>query len=157
MAVFKTPDINKVMISGNVVSPPEVKLVDGIENATFVISSGRKYRDKSGTVRETLCYLQVFVENELVESVKTLKETTALLIEGDLINSDVSSEKEGSTRTLAELRAVKIQVLDKQTLVSETESPVEKETNTDTVKVNEDDTVKVPPTDFDFGYQDLKI
>ena len=99
---------------------------------------------------------------------ETLKRGSAVLIDGELQSRPWRNE-DGSSRNVIEVRARRIQFLDRKVEINAEElssskmsvtspsaqsSTGEEEPST-TSKEHEDEIIA--PTDFDFGYQDLKL
>ena len=172
MADLKMPDINNILIAGNLTSDPIFrKTSNGTSVVNFYIASNRKYRDNSGIWRESVCYVGVVAWHKVAEAChETLKKGSTVLIDGELQSRSWKNE-DGTSRNVVEIRARRIQFLDRKTnreveeispsmavdaasSSSTTESSLQPEPPT---APNEDEEVKVEPTDFDFGYQDLKL
>jgi single-strand DNA-binding protein len=170
MSEYKMPDINNVLIAGNLTNDPIFrKTSSGTPVVNFYVASNRKYRDNSGIWRENMCYVGVVAWNKLAEACNEyLKKSSSVLVDGELQSRNWRNE-DGTTRNVVEIRARRIQFLD-QSIAAEVEEvtttysdnkivglpeSMENEQENKTVQVQED--IKVEPTDFDFGYQDLKI
>jgi len=60
MTQLKMPDINRVVIAGNLTNDPVLrKTTNGTSVTNFSIVSSRKFRDNLGQLREGLCYIGV--------------------------------------------------------------------------------------------------
>ena len=170
MSDYKMPDINNVLIAGNLTNDPIFrKTSNGTPVVNFYIASNRKYRDNSGIWRENMCYVGIVAWNKLAEACNEyLKKSSSVLVDGELQSRNWRNE-DGTTRNVVELRARRIQFLD-QGIAADVEEVItpysegkisglpelaESEQEPKPVQVAED--TKVEPTDFDFGYQDLKL
>jgi len=167
MPELKMPDINNVLIAGNLTSDPVFRrTANGTPVINFYIASNRKYRDNSGIWRENMCYVGVVAWHRLAEACnELLKRGCSVLVDGELQSRNWHNE-DGTTRNVVELRARRIQFLDRKVprdveeLVtsgayessSEGEEPAAAKPAAETPESQ-----KVEPTDFDFGYQDLKL
>ncbi|HPI74021.1 MAG TPA: single-stranded DNA-binding protein, partial [bacterium] len=116
MADLKMPDINNVLIAGNLTSDPIFrKTSNGTAVVNFYIASNRKYRDNSGIWRENICYVGVVAWHRLAEACnEVLKKNHSVLIDGELQSRNWHNE-DGSTRNVVEIRARRVQFLDRKT------------------------------------------
>lgn len=112
MAKLKLPELNLVMISGNLTKDPVLRSTSsGIAVANFYIASNRKYKDKSGNWKEDVCYVGVVAWHQLADSCeKHLTKGSAVLVEGELQSRNWESD-EGGYRSIIEIKAHKIQFL----------------------------------------------
>lgn len=184
MPDLKMPDINNVLVAGNLTSDPIYrKTSNGTAVVNFYIASNRKYRDNSGIWRENICYVGVVAWHRLADACNdVLKKGHSVLIDGELQSRNWHNE-DGSTRNVVEIRARRIQFLDRKSerdveeLAAATEStdkpaaadqPVAAEAGAEGEQPKEQpketkpaveqiEFQKIEPTDFDFGYQDLKL
>lgn len=171
MSDLKMPDINNVLIAGNLTNDPIFrKTSNGTAVANFYIASNRKYRDNSGIWRETVCYVGVVAWHKVAEAChEILKRGSSVLIDGELQSRNWKNE-DGTSRNVVEIRARRIQFLNKKSSkdleeiyaasVEGKDTPSVKTQQVDQkTKADKDQTdeIQVEPTDFDFGYQDLKL
>jgi len=159
MPDLKMPDINNVLIAGNVSSEPTLrKTSSGTPVVNFYIASNRKYRDNSGIWRENLCHVGIVAWHNLAETcVTTLQVGSSVLIDGELSSRNWKND-DGSTRTIVEIRARRIQFLEPSKTNDIEELHGEKNDANEVLPKEEKETVQhVEPTEFDFGYQNLKI
>ena len=171
MSDLKMPDINNVLVAGNLTNDPTFrKTSNGTSVANFYIASNRKYRDNSGIWRETVCYVGVVAWHKVAEAChEILKRGSSVLIDGELQSRNWKNE-DGTSRNVVEIRARRIQFLNKKSskdleeiyaasmegsLTTSTEPESADQPNT--AAADGSDEIKVEPTDFDFGYQDLKL
>ena len=172
MPELKMPDINHVLIAGKLTNEPVFrKTANGSSVTSFHLASNRKYRDNSGVWRENSCYVGVVAWNKLAEStLKIVKNGSAVMVEGEMQSRSWRNE-DGTARNIVEIRARRIQLLDKKNMSAvDIESQIN---NHETDLTEKQDSLKVPeqkndqidkpesdkiePTDFDFGYQNLKL
>ncbi len=163
MAELRLPDINNVLIAGNITQAPVLRqTANGTPVVNFYIASNRKYRDNAGVWRENICHVGVVAWHKLAETcAETLHVGSSVLIDGEM-QSRAWKTEDGSSRSIVEIRARRIQFLE-PSASHDVEETVEQQTKTpqppkDNNKTGEESTHKhIEPTDFDFGYQDLKI
>jgi single-strand DNA-binding protein len=115
MACLKMPEVNTVLIAGNLTKDPVVrKTTTGIPVLNFCLASNRKYRDANNHWAEDVCYVGVVAWSRLAEScVVKLRKGSAVLVDGELQSRTWHAE-DGSTRTVVEIKAHRIQFLNKQ-------------------------------------------
>lgn len=128
MLNLKMPDINNVMIAGNLTNDPSFrKTTNGTPVANFYIASNRKFRDNSGQWRENVCFVGVVAWYKLAESCfEFLKKGSAVLVEGELQSRTWKSE-DGNNNNVVEIKARRIQFLNRQARNEETLILEEKE------------------------------
>ncbi|RPH97633.1 MAG: single-stranded DNA-binding protein [Calditrichaeota bacterium] len=162
MPDLKMPDINNVLIAGNVTAEPSLrKTTSGIQVANFYIASNRKYRDNSGIWRENVCHVGVVAWHKLAEvCMTTLKSGSSILVDGELQSRSWKTD-DGSTKSVVEIRARRIQFLEQGA-----PKDIEEMTSIDDEEKGELPASKespqtqfqqIEPTEFDFGYQNLKM
>jgi single-strand DNA-binding protein len=168
MPELKMPDINNVLVAGYLTSDPVFrKTSNGTPVINFYIASNRKYRDNSGIWRENMCYVGVVAWHRLAEACsEILKRGSSVLIDGELQSRNWHND-DGTTRNVVELRARRIQFLDRKSArdVEEMANQMNGETTEqETTPVTTSKPVpdaqefqKIEPTEFDFGYQDLNL
>ena len=173
MSDLKMPDINNILIAGNITSEPTFRrTLNGTSVTNFYIVSNRKFRDNTGQWRENLCYVGVVAWYKLAEvCYETLQRGSAVLIDGELQSRPWRNE-DGSSRNVIEVKARRIQFLNRKTPVDAEELTASSLDYTayDTANESTDKAVTPPsavetepqdeiitPTDFDFGYQNLEI
>ncbi len=157
MPDLKMPDINNILIAGTVSNEPTMRTTsNGTPVVNFYITSNRKYKDNSGIWRENLCHVGIVAWHNLAETcVSTLHVGSSVLIDGELQSRNWKSD-DGTARNIVEIRARRIQFLEpsKTNNIEELENE-----NADKSKTDEDkqSVQYIEPTEFDFGYQNLKI
>lgn len=186
MAELRMPDINSVIIVGNLIKDPTFRsTTTGTPVANFMIASNRKFKDSSGQIKEDVCFIGVVAWYKLAESCnENLKKGSAVLVEGELQSRSWKTE-DGYNRNIVEIKARRIQFLNKrETPAPEAEAaeetePAPKDETDETPEGEEtsDTTEELPPndekpdpvkepvpdshkpssTEYDFGYRDLKI
>ena len=115
MQEFRMPDVNTVMIAGNLTRDPSFrKTTNGTPVANFWIASNRKFKDNTGQWRESVCYVGVVAWYKLAEScAENLQKGSAVLIEGELQSRSLRLEN-GRNRNIVEIKARRIQFLNKK-------------------------------------------
>lgn len=114
MSTLKMPDINNVVIAGNLTSEPVLRQTkNGTRVANFWIAANRKFKDSSGQWRETVCFVGIVAWHKLAESCyRHLQKGSAVLIEGELQSRSWKGEH-GSNSSAVEIKARRIQFLNK--------------------------------------------
>lgn len=165
MADLKMPDVNMVMIAGNLTSDPSFRhTTNGTPVANFYIASNRRFKDNTGQWRENVCYVGIVAWYKLAESChQNLQKGSAVLIDGEL-QSRAWKNEDGSSKNVVEIKARRIQFLNKRK--NDDDSANEKIEN----NVIEDEYFEPPDKntqkrgggasasnddDYNFGYEDL--
>ena len=173
MSDLKMPDINNILIAGNITSEPTFrKTSNGTPVTNFYIVSNRKFKDNTGQWRENLCYVGVVAWYKLAEvCFETLHRGSSVLIDGELQSRPWRND-DGSSRNVIEVRARRIQFLDRKVTadieeLSASSFEDNSEMSEDTLVTQESDTSVakgstpkeeiIPPTDFDFGFQNIEL
>ena len=114
MASTRLPNLNRVIIVGNLTRDPDLRATTaGVPVINFRIASNRRFKDNSGEWREDVCYVGVVAWQKLAESCASrLRKGSAVYIEGEL-RSRTFDNGDGTKRNLLEIRAYHIQFLDK--------------------------------------------
>ena len=115
MADLKMPEINYVIVAGNLTKDPMYrKTTNNTPVVNFSIASNRKYKDSSNQWQEDVCYIGVVAWNKLAESCRDkLKKGYAVLVDGELQSRNWKSE-DGRNRSIVEIKARRIQFLNKR-------------------------------------------
>jgi single-strand DNA-binding protein len=140
MADLKMPEINTVVLAGNLTRDPVFrKTTNGNSLVTFTVASNRRYRDSANQWQEDVCFIGVIARNKLADScIKHLKQGYAVLIEGELQSRNWKIDEDHSHR-IVEVKARRIQFLNKLGVKpNDGESAPEKETESDTVGTPDD-------------------
>lgn len=114
MADLKMPEINYVILAGNLCKDPIFRQTNNnTPVVNFSIASNRKYKDSSNQWQEDVCYVGVVAWNKLAESCKEkLKKGSAVLVDGELQSRSWRSD-DGHNRSIVEIKARRIQFLNK--------------------------------------------
>jgi single-strand DNA-binding protein len=115
MTEFRLPVLNRVFIAGNLTRDPELRYTaSGVPVANFRIASNRWFRTQDGERREDVCYINVVVWQRLAELVgERLHKGSAVLVEGELQSRSWDTD-DGTRRTVVEIRAYRVQFLNRQ-------------------------------------------
>ncbi len=115
MADLKMPEINSVVIAGNLTKDPIFRqTTTGTPVVNFSIACNRRFRDSGNQWQEDVCYVGVVAWNKLAESCRdNLHKSSAVLVDGEL-QSRTWKSQDGSTRTVVEIKARRIQFLNKR-------------------------------------------
>ena len=148
MSDLRMPDLNTVIIAGNLTNNPTFgETNDKTPVVNFHLASNRRFRDNKGQVKEDVCFVGVVAWDSLARSCKgKLVKGSSVVISGELQSRKWTSE-DGHNRTIVEIKARKIQFLDK----FNSEKKNEEETN----KVSEPSSEPVPNEGN--GEQDVEL
>lgn len=178
MIDLRMPDINNVIIAGNLTRDPTFrKTTNGTPVANFWIASNRKFKDNVGQWRENVCYVGVVAWYKLAENCsENLHKGSAVIVEGELQSRSVRFE-DGRNRNIVEIKARRIQFLNRKESDDENPDFAEDDQEGEHVEEMMDDTPDLESSDsmeeksepssndedhpdkgkFDFGYQDIEI
>lgn len=114
MADLKMPELNYVLIVGNLTKDPVFRTTsNNTPVVNFSIASNRRFRDRNNNWQEDVCYIGIVAWNKLAESCHLrLRKGSAVLIEGELQTRNWKSE-DGGHRSILEVKARRIQFLNK--------------------------------------------
>lgn len=120
MADLKMPEINYVIVAGNLTKDPVYRqTTNNTPVVNFSIASNRKYKDSTNQWQEDVCYIGVVAWNKLAESCRDkLKKGYAVLVDGELQSRNWKSE-DGHNRSIVEIKARRIQFLNKKSKTEE--------------------------------------
>lgn len=115
MADLKMPELNSVIIAGNLTKDPIFRqTTNGTPVVNFSVASNRRYRDSKDLWQEDVCYVGIVAWNKLAESCRDkLKKGNAVLVEGEL-QSRTFKTPSGDSKTIVEIKARRIQFLNKR-------------------------------------------
>ncbi|RFM24234.1 MAG: single-stranded DNA-binding protein [Candidatus Thermochlorobacter aerophilum] len=115
MAELKMPEINSVVIAGNLTKDPVFRqTTTGTPVVNFTIACNRRFRDSNNEWQEDVCYVGVVAWNKLAESCRdNLHKSSAVLVDGEL-QSRTWKLQDNTTRTVVEIKARRIQFLNKR-------------------------------------------
>ena len=124
MADLKMPELNSVIVAGNLTKDPTFRETSNkTPVVNFHIAVNRRYKDSANQWQEDVCYVGVVAWNKLAESCKNrLQKGSAVLIEGELQSRTFKTDDD-KHRTVVEIKAKRIQFLNKLKKNAETSSP----------------------------------
>ncbi len=148
MADLKMPEINYVIVAGNLTKDPVFRqTTNSTPVVNFSIASNRKYKDSSNQWQEDVCYVGIVAWNKLAESCRDrLKKGSAVLVDGELQSRSWKSE-DGHNRSIVEIKARRIQFLNKRGKLNGNEENIEN--HNEDVEVYSDDSVDYTEDSFD--------
>lgn len=116
MSELKMPEINSVIVAGNLTKDPVYRNTsNNTPVVNFYIAVNRRYKNKNNEWKEDVCYVGVVAWNKLAESCKDrLKKSSAVLVDGEMQSRSLKTE-DSKTRTIVEIKAKRIQFLNKST------------------------------------------
>jgi len=153
MSELRMPDINNVLIAGNLTKDPVMrKTSNGTSVTNFWIASNRRFKDNVGQWRENVCFVGIVTWYKLAENcAKSLKKGNAVLVEGELQSRNLRSE-EGRGRSIVEIKARRVQFLHKKENEDE-----QLNAEADYISFVTDEEFNSQKGKFDFGYQGLEL
>jgi len=170
MADLRMPDLNSIMIAGNLVRDPKLNhTMNGTPVSNFTIVSNQRFNDKFGESKENAYFIGVVAWYNLGEScAKYLHQGSAVLIAGELQSRQLKTE-DGRFRNMVEVKARRVQFLDKpgeylsnydlqNRGIKDTDSSQitsEKESKKENDSSNDEDNSDI--TSYDFGFRQLKL
>ena len=118
MSDLRLPSLNKVVMTGRLTRDPEIRYTQsGTAVTTLGVASSRSYKDPkdpAGGWKEDTCFVNVVAWAQLAERCgDQLHKGSAVLLEGRL-QSRTWETDEGQKRSVIEVRADRIQFLDKR-------------------------------------------
>lgn len=115
MVNLRMPDINSILIAGNLTRDPAFrKTTNGTPVTNFWIASNRRFKDNNGQWRENVCYVGVVAWYKLAENcAENLKKGYSVIIEGELQSRSFKSE-DGHNRNIVEIKARRVQFLNRK-------------------------------------------
>ncbi len=143
MADLKMPEINYVIIAGNLTKDPVFRqTTNNTPVVNFSIASNRKYKDSSNQWQEDVCYVGIVAWNKLAESCRDrLQKGSAVLVDGELQSRNWKSD-DGHNRSIVEIKARRIQFLNKKLKVDNSNNGFDNDS------VVEDDSSQEDSVDF---------
>ena len=132
MAELKMPEINYVIVAGNLTKDPIFRqTTNQTPVVNFSLASNRRYKDSSNQWQEDVCYIGIVAWNKLAESCRDrLKKGSAVLVDGELQSRSWKTD-EGHNRSIVEIKARRIQFLNKRGIKTETVTEDIANNNTD--------------------------
>lgn len=117
MADIKMPEINTVIIAGNLTKDPVYRETSSnTPVVNFHVAANRRYKDSNNRWQEDVCYVGVVAWNKLAESCKNkIRKGSAVIVDGEL-QSRTFKTQDGKIRSVVEIKAKRIQFLNKNAL-----------------------------------------
>lgn len=114
MADLRMPEVNSVTLAGNLTRDPVYKTAEsGNTLIFFTVATNRKFRDRNNNWKEDVSYIPIIAKNRLADSCNQfLKKGSAVLVEGEL-QSRKWKNNDGKVQRLLEVKAHRIQFLNK--------------------------------------------
>jgi len=115
MADLKMPEINYVIVAGNLTKDPIFReTTNKTPVVNFSLASNRRFKDSTNQWQEDVCYVGIVAWNKLADSCKErLKKGSAVLVDGEL-QSRTWKTDDGHNRSIVEIKARRIQFLNKR-------------------------------------------
>ncbi|MDH3268277.1 MAG: single-stranded DNA-binding protein [Ignavibacteria bacterium] len=115
MADLKMPEINYVIVAGNLTKDPIFReTTNKTPVVNFSLASNRRFKDSSNQWQEDVCYVGIVAWNKLADSCRErLKKGSAVLVDGEL-QSRTWKTDDGHNRSIVEIKARRIQFLNKR-------------------------------------------
>ncbi len=132
MADLRLANVNKVLISGRLTRDAEVRYTPaGSPVCTLPVAANRRFKGQDGEWKNETTYINVVAWDRLAERAGQMaKKGAALMVEGRLQSRSFETA-EGGRRSVIEVRAERIQFLDRQTKESEDSQAGEDSDQTD--------------------------
>jgi single-strand DNA-binding protein len=149
MADLKMPEINYVIVAGNLTKDPIYRqTTNSTPVVNFSIASNRKYKDSSNQWQEDVCYVGIVAWNKLAESCRDrLKKGSAVLVDGELQSRNWKSD-DGHNRSIVEIKARRIQFLNRRDRLPDGEDIIMENEDIETV-AEEDGNINYTDDSFD--------
>lgn len=105
-------NFNRVLLMGNLTKDPELRYTpQGVAVANLRLAVNRKFRAKTGELKEDVCFITAVVWNKQAETCNQyLHKGSALFVEGRL-QSRSWEDNAGQKRNVIEVRAERVQFL----------------------------------------------
>ena len=118
-------NLNKVFLIGNLTRDPELRYTPaGVAVANLGLAVNRRFRDKSGELKEDVCFLTVTVWDKQAEACcQYLKKGSPVFVEG-VLQSRSWETNDGQKRSTIDVRAERVQFLGKFTPTGKQEDPL---------------------------------
>ncbi len=104
--------LNKVFLIGNLTRDPELRYTPaGVAVTNLGVAVNRRFRDKSGEIKEDVCFLTVTVWDKQAEACSQyLQKGSPIFVEG-VLQSRTWETSDGQKRSTIDVRAERIQFL----------------------------------------------
>ena len=154
MAELKMPEINYVVVAGNLTKDPVFRqTTNQTPVVNFSLASNRRYKDSSNQWQEDVCYVGIVAWNKLAESCRDrLRKGSAVLVDGELQSRSWKTE-DGHNRSIVEIKARRIQFLNRRAINnngSDSDDVIEDADDTSTNGFEENGTEKAENKSVDY-------
>jgi len=107
-------NLNKTFLIGNLTRDPELRYTPaGVPVANLGLAVNRRFRDKTGELKEDVCFLTVTVWDKQAEACcQYLKKGSPIFVEG-VLQSRSWETSDGQKRSTIDVRAERVQFLGK--------------------------------------------
>ena len=107
-------NLNKVFLTGNLTRAPELRYTPtGVAVANLGLAVNRRFRDKTGELKEDVCFLTVTVWDKQAEACcQYLQKGSPIFVEG-VLQSRSWETNDGQKRSTIDVRAERVQFLGK--------------------------------------------
>lgn len=107
-------NLNKVFLIGNLTRDPELRYTPaGVAVANLGLAVNRRFRDKTGELKEDVCFLTVTVWDKQAEACcQYLQKGSPIFVEG-VLQSRSWETQDGQKRSTIDVRAERVQFLGK--------------------------------------------
>ena len=107
-------NLNKVFLIGNLTRAPELRYTPtGVAVANLGLAVNRRFRDKTGELKEDVCFLTVTVWDKQAEACcQYLQKGSPIFVEG-VLQSRSWETTDGQKRSTIDVRAERVQFLGK--------------------------------------------
>lgn len=107
-------NLNKVFLIGNLTRDPELRYTPaGVAVSNLGVAVNRRFRDKTGELKEDVCFLTVTVWDKQAEACcQYLKKGSPVFVEG-VLQSRSWETTDGQKRSTIDVRAERVQFLGK--------------------------------------------
>ncbi len=115
MMNIRMPNLNKILITGNLVDDPRVSILEsGVHVARMRIASNQSYKGRDGEWHQKTCFVDIVAWRRTAELVSEyLRKGSPVLVEGELESSSWQAQ-DGTQRSKLEIVARRVQFLERQ-------------------------------------------
>ena len=117
---LRMPDLNLILMAGNLTNDPKYsETKNGTPVVNFYMASNKRFKDRSGNIKEDVCFVGVVAWDNLAVSCRdNLLKGSSVLVTGELQSRKLFTE-DGLGRNVVEIKAKKIQFLDAHRMMAE--------------------------------------
>ncbi|MCK5065641.1 MAG: single-stranded DNA-binding protein [Candidatus Fermentibacteraceae bacterium] len=147
------PNINKVIISGNLVRDPDARILEnGTHLAKMSIANNQRYRDRNGEWQEKTCYVNVIAWRKTAELVgEFCRKGSPVMVEGELVYNSWE-DRDGNQRSRLEVNARRIQFLERRSQDSSYQDHTHEQNRTNSSEGDEPTRPEPVPPDDDIPF-----